>query len=87
MKTLVAAFAALLLALSGRGAERESRARTSHEPFATATFHCLGLYWSPVGGAADKPAQVRFRPQGATAWQDGLPDALSPDSGDGRGFG
>ena len=28
---------------------------TDPTPFAVPTFHCLGLYWSPPGGAADKP--------------------------------
>jgi len=28
-------------------------------PFAIPTFHCLGLYWSPEGGAADKEVAVR----------------------------
>jgi len=33
-------------------------------PFAIPTFHCLGLYWSPPGGAADKEVLVRYRRQG-----------------------
>jgi hypothetical protein len=47
-------------------------------PFAIPTFHCLGVYWSPPGGAADKDVQVRYRPQGATAWKDGLPMRYNP---------
>lgn len=55
--------------------------RAANDPFAIATFHCLGLYWSPPGGAADKPVNVRFRPQGATTWQEGLPMRYHPVEG------
>jgi hypothetical protein len=51
------------------------------EPFAIPTFHCLGLYWSPAGGAADKPVSVRYRPQGATAWKEALPMRYHPIPG------
>lgn len=47
-------------------------------PFAIPTFHCLGLYWSPPGGAADKEVQVRYRPLGTTAWKDALPMRYNP---------
>ena len=50
-------------------------------PFAIPTFHCLGLYWSPPGGAADKEVQVRYRPQGASAWKDALPMRYHPIAG------
>ncbi len=80
MKFLVAGFALLLVALSNRGAEPKA-ARASHEPFAIATFHCVGLYWSPVDGAVEKQALVRFRPQGTAAWQEGLPMRYQPIPG------
>ena len=47
-------------------------------PFAISTFHCLGLYWSPPGGAADKEVLVRYRRQGATEWEAGLPMRYNP---------
>ena len=47
-------------------------------PFAIPTFHCLGIYWSPPGGAADKAAQVRYRREGATEWKEGLPMRYNP---------
>ncbi|MBI5690033.1 MAG: right-handed parallel beta-helix repeat-containing protein [Verrucomicrobia bacterium] len=50
-------------------------------PFAIPTFHCLGLYWSPPGGAADRPVTLRFRAQGTTAWQEGLPMRYHPIAG------
>ncbi len=56
-------------------AEAPSRDTT---PFAVATFHCLGLYWSPSGGAADKEVLVRYRRQGATEWQEALPMRYNP---------
>ncbi len=48
------------------------------EPFAIATFHCLGLYWSPPDGAADKAVRVQFRRAGETAWQEGLALRYNP---------
>ncbi len=50
-------------------------------PFAIPTFHCLGLYWSPPGGAAGREALVRFRPAGAAAWQEALPMKYHPIPG------
>lgn len=48
-------------------------------PFAIPTFHCLGLYWSPPGGAPDKEVLVRYRRQGrATQWQEGLAMRYNP---------
>jgi len=47
-------------------------------PLAIPTFHCLGLYWSPDGGAADKEVAVRYRRQGETDWRDGLPMRYNP---------
>ncbi|HUT90027.1 MAG TPA: right-handed parallel beta-helix repeat-containing protein [Thermoguttaceae bacterium] len=56
-------------------ADRQGRCET---PLAIPTFHCLGLYWSPEGGAADKEVAVRYRPQGEAAWRDGLPMRYNP---------
>ena len=47
-------------------------------PVAIPTFHCLGLYWSPPGGAADKEVKVRYRQQGAAAWKEALPMRYNP---------
>ncbi|WP_414662968.1 hypothetical protein [Horticoccus sp. 23ND18S-11] len=46
--------------------------------FAVPTFHCLSVYWSPAGGAADKAVLVRYRVQGAAAWRDALPLRYNP---------
>jgi hypothetical protein len=51
------------------------------EPFAIPTFHCLGLYWSPHGGAPDKSVLVRYRAQGEREWQGGLPMRYHPIEG------
>lgn len=48
------------------------------EPFAVPTFHSLGLYWSPEGGAADKPVAVQYRRAGETDWRDALPMHYNP---------
>ena len=50
-------------------------------PFAIPTFHCLGIYWSPEGGTADKEVTVRYRRQGETEWNEGLPMRYNPIPG------
>lgn len=50
-------------------------------PLVIPTFHCLGLYWSPTGGAADKEVLVRYRKQGEPAWSAGLPMRYNPIAG------
>ncbi|HVE41276.1 MAG TPA: hypothetical protein VNM14_15395, partial [Planctomycetota bacterium] len=52
--------------------------RSAASGFAIPTFHCLGLYWSPPGGAADKAVSVRYRKAGASAWKEGLPLRYNP---------
>lgn len=51
---------------------------TDGEPLAIPTFHCLGLYWSPRGGAADKEVLVRYRRQGTSHWKAALPMRYNP---------
>src|SRR6185503_17041272 len=70
---MLALFAALLSA-----APQEGPSRTAAAGFAVPTFHCLGLYWSPPGGAADKTVSVRYRKQGAPDWKDALPLRYNP---------
>jgi hypothetical protein len=50
-------------------------------PLAVPTFHCLGLYWSPPGGAADKPVLVQYRVQGQSPWKEALPMRHNPIPG------
>ena len=50
-------------------------------PLAIPTFHCLGLYWSPPGGSADREVLVRYRPQGAAHCSDALPMRYHPIPG------
>jgi len=45
------------------------------------TFHCLGLYWSPPGGSADKAVLVRYRPKRGSPWKDALPMRYNPIPG------
>jgi len=42
-------------------------------PTAVATFHSLGLYWSPDGAAAGQTVNVRYRASGSSAWKTGQP--------------
>lgn len=48
---------------------------------AVPTFHCIGLYWSPPGGAADKAVQVRYRVKDAEQWNEALPMRYNPIAG------
>lgn len=80
MKNILLTLSSLLcvLALKAFGvAPGEVRSRGT-EPLAIPTFHCVGLYWSPPGGAADKPVLVRYRRQGAAAWKEALPMRYNP---------
>lgn len=52
--------------------------RASEAAFAIPTFHCLGLYWSPPGGSAEKPVLLRYRAKGTTAWREALPMRYNP---------
>ncbi len=56
-------------------------APTPGTPRAVPTFHCLGLYWSPPGGAADRVVQVRYRVKDAAMWNEGLPMRYNPIDG------
>jgi MYXO-CTERM domain-containing protein len=50
----------------------------AEEATAVATFHSVGLYWTPdSGGQADRYVQVRFREDGGE-WRDGLAMRYNP---------
>ena len=49
-------------------------------PLAIPTFHSLGLYWSPPGGAASELVLIRYRPEGDAKWNEGLPMRYNPIS-------
>jgi len=66
---------ALLSGPIGTAAEPQDR---NDALLAIPTFHCLGLYWSPPGGAADKEVKVRYRRQGALEWKEALPMRYNP---------
>ncbi|MCX8038321.1 MAG: right-handed parallel beta-helix repeat-containing protein [Candidatus Sumerlaeia bacterium] len=74
--------AAIHLALLGQipAAEKapERKARDAAQPIAIPTFHCIGLYWSPPGGAREREVQVRYRQRGASAWKEALPMRYNP---------
>ena len=65
------------LLLTDRSARAET-VRADAAPLAIPTFHCLGLYWSPPGGGADKEVLVRYRRQGGSSWKEGLPMRYNP---------
>src|SRR3954447_1781239 len=68
---LLAAGGLALSAAEGRG----------DAPRAIPPFHCLGLYWSPPGGSADKEVQVRYRPRGVPGWKPALAMRHNPIPG------
>jgi hypothetical protein len=63
---------------SGPAPTAANAAAAGAPPRAIPTFHCLGLYWSPPGGSADKPVQVRYRRQGEVQWKEALPMRYNP---------
>lgn len=48
------------------------------KPLTVSTFHCIGIYWSPDGGGADKKVFVRYRKSGVGPWREGLPMRYNP---------
>ncbi len=47
-------------------------------PQAIPTFHCLGIYWSPVGGSAERAVDVQYRQQGQSEWREALRMRYNP---------
>ena len=84
MRTFLVALVSLALsmapaALIGADEIEQTEAKTeSHTPLALPTFHCLSLYWSPPGGAADKQVLVRYRQPSDPSWKQGLPMRYNP---------
>ena len=48
-------------------------ADASEWPSAVPTFHCIGVYWSPLDGRSDNVCQVHYRSVGSTDWKEALP--------------
>ena len=42
-------------------------------PTFVATFHSIGIYWSPSGGSASNACNVRYRAADNFSWREGLP--------------
>ncbi len=80
---LLIAATALLLCAQGAWiySARAEAPDGSEAALAIPTFHCLGLYWSPEGGTAEREVLVRYRPQGTDAWSAGLPMRYNPIPG------
>lgn len=62
----------------GGGGEGAEALRSGGEPLAIATFPCVGLYWSPEAGAANREVMVRYRRHGTAEWSEGLPMRYHP---------
>src|SRR5688572_7190403 len=52
---------------------------TGAKPEAHATFHAIGLYWKPEGGAPDNECLVRVRRRGECDWKSGEPLWFDPN--------
>ncbi|GEP41064.1 hypothetical protein [Brevifollis gellanilyticus] len=57
------------------------KAPPAGQALAVPTFHCLGLYWSPPGGALDRAVEVRYRVKDAATWSEGLSMRYNPIEG------
>jgi hypothetical protein len=55
------------------------------EPKAIPTFESLGLYWTPPSSPASGACDVRYRTQGAAAWNEALPMWYDARNGECRG--
>lgn len=81
-RPLVALLTALLCIHMARSEDTPAiHAPPAGNPLAVPTFHCLGLYWSPPGGAADRAVQVRYRVKDAAQWSEGLAMRYNPIEG------
>jgi len=52
---------------------------------AVCTFQCIGLYWTPDGGAEDRTCRARYRRAGEPAWHEALPLWFDKRIGEYRG--
>jgi len=79
MKTiLLILLSVCTVSLDASASAPQGATNRSATPFAIPTFHCLGLYWSAPGGAADKEVLVRYRSRGAADWEDALAMRYNP---------
>lgn len=69
---------ALILSLCTFFPAQAAEQQALESPLAIATFHCLGLYWSPPNGSADQQVMVRYRRHGETQWKEALPMRYNP---------
>ena len=74
---LAAAFLAGTLVAAAAGS-----AALAQDATAVPTFHCVGVYWSPTKGEADKKVLVKFRVAGEQTWHEGLPMRYNPVKSD-----
>ncbi len=54
-------------------------------PTFVATFHSIGIYWSPSGGSASNACNVRYRTAGSFSWREDLPLWYDSRNGEYRG--
>jgi len=76
-KAMTSLVLGLLVSMPAQAAPRAG----GDSPLAIPTFHCLGVYWSPPGGSADKPVEARYRRQGQSQWKEALPLRYNPIPG------
>lgn len=48
------------------------------QAFSESTFHCISVYWSPLGGDANKKVLLQYSIAGANQWQDALEIEYNP---------
>jgi len=81
-RLLIAASALLLYTHGARIDAAQPQAQDlTKTALAMPTFHCLGLYWSPEGGSAEREVAVRYRRRGTETWSEALPMRYNPIAG------
>jgi hypothetical protein len=69
---------AFVFAGTPAGAQQSAAAASKAPATCVPTFHCLGVYWSPENGQADKNVAVKFRAVGEKTWREALPMRYNP---------
>src|SRR5438874_13712905 len=78
MRTAISVASIGMLAIFSAGFAGESTPAAAQGPLCIPTFHCLGIYWSPEGGTAEKNVLVKYRANDQKDWREALPMRYNP---------
>ena len=71
---IIVTFISTLLFISSTTAETKPNTDVT----LVSTFHCISIYWSPLGGDSKRKVLVKYRPSGQKVWRIGLPLRYNP---------